>query len=277
MVDNINAQDYTDINPSVATTSRQKQLSHSQMSLLNRSMLYAGIGFILIALIGFGIAMGLWSANGQALINSVPLLWTFSVILILVAMILSMVVNVKFFTRMGNVSKALVLTMWGIYVVAEGLGFGMLFLCFMVQFEMQQGILYLMFVFAAGGVAFLIAALIGKSLSNRATMALGKFISMLSIAFMVMFFVFMIATLIVSLTGSFASDGLFLMIIGLSTILFLLYMVFDISAISKTQQFIGIDNTQINWTLAMMFGFRLLVDLVGLIWNIAIFVLRFAR
>jgi hypothetical protein len=54
-------------------------------------------------------------------------------------------------------------------------------------------------------------------------------------------------------------------------------MVFDISAISKTQQFIGIDNTQINWTLAMMFGFRLLVDLVGLIWNIAIFVLRFAR
>jgi hypothetical protein len=59
MVDNINAQDYTDINPSVATTSRQKQLSHSQMSLLNRSMLYAGIGFILIALIGFGIAMGL--------------------------------------------------------------------------------------------------------------------------------------------------------------------------------------------------------------------------
>jgi hypothetical protein len=116
----------------------------------------------------------------------------------------------------------------------------------MVQFEMQQGILYLMFVFAAGGVAFLIAALIGKSLSNRATMTLGKFISMLSIAFMVMFFVFMIATLIVSLTGSFASDGLFLMIIGLSTILFLLYMVFDISAISKTQQFIGIDNTQIN-------------------------------
>jgi hypothetical protein len=54
-------------------------------------------------------------------------------------------------------------------------------------------------------------------------------------------------------------------------------MVFDISVISKTQQFLTIDNTQLSWTLAMIFGFRLLVDLVGLIWNIAIFVLRFAR
>jgi hypothetical protein len=57
----------------------------------------------------------------------------------------------------------------------------------------------------------------------------------------------------------------------------LLYMVFDISAISKTQQFLAIDNSQLNWTLAMIFGFRLLVDLVGLVWNIAILVLRFAK
>jgi hypothetical protein len=58
MADNINAQDYTDINPNAGVT-RQRTISRSQMSLLNRSMLYAGIGFVLIALIGFGIAMGL--------------------------------------------------------------------------------------------------------------------------------------------------------------------------------------------------------------------------
>lgn len=277
MVDNINTQDYADINPNVSAT-RQKTLSRSQMSLLNRSMLYAGIGFVLIALIGFAIAMGIWKSNNiETLNNSITLLWTFSIILILVSMILSMVVNVKLFTRMGNVSKGLIYSMWTVYIVAEGLGFGLLFLAFMVQFNGQQGILYLIFVFAAGGIAFMIAALIGKSLSTKAMMSLGKFISILSIAFMVMFFVFMIATIVASFTSSFGSEGLFLMIIGLSTILFLLYMVFDISVISKTQQFLTIDNTQLSWTLAMIFGFRLLVDLVGLIWNIAIFVLRFAR
>jgi hypothetical protein len=161
-------------------------------------------------------------------------------------MILSMVVNVKLFTRMGNVSKGLIYSMWTVYIVAEGLGFGLLFLAFMVQFNGQQGILYLIFVFAAGGIAFMIAALIGKSLSTKAMMSLGKFISILSIAFMVMFFVFMIATIVASFTSSFGSDGLFLMIIGLSTILFLLYMVFDISVISKTQQFLTIDNTQLS-------------------------------
>jgi hypothetical protein len=116
----------------------------------------------------------------------------------------------------------------------------------MIQFSQQTGILYLMFIFAAGGVAFMIAALIGKSLSARAMMSLGKFISFLSIAFFIMFFVFMIATIVGSIVGSFNGDGLFIMIIGLSTILFFLYMVFDISAISKTQQFIGVDNTQLN-------------------------------
>jgi hypothetical protein len=54
-------------------------------------------------------------------------------------------------------------------------------------------------------------------------------------------------------------------------------MIYDISVISKTQQFIGVNSDKANWTLAMMFGFSLLVDLVGLIWNIAILVLHFAR
>jgi hypothetical protein len=161
-------------------------------------------------------------------------------------MIVSMVVNVKLFTRAGNVSKGLIYSMWLIYIVAEGLGFGILFLAFMIQFNQSTGILYLTFVFAAGGVAFIIAALIGKSLSTKAMMSLGRFISILSIAFMLIFFVLMIATIVTSFTGSFSGDGLFLLIIGLSTLLFLLYMVFDISAISKTQQFLAIDNSQLN-------------------------------
>lgn len=278
MIDNVNVSDYTDINPNTNTTVRHKTLNSTQISLLNRSMLYSGMGFIAIALIGFAIAMGLYKSLGTDQLNSsINLLWTFSIILILASMIISMVVNVKLFTRRGQVSRPLIWSMWLIYIVAEGLGFGILFLAFMVQFNQQQGILYLVFIFAAGGVAFVIASLIGKALSANATINLGKFIGLLSIVFFIMFFVFMIATIVSSLSGTFGGDGLYLMIIGISTILFLLYLVFDISTISKTQQFISIDNAQLNWTLAMIFGFRLLVDLVGLIWNLAILVLRFAR
>jgi hypothetical protein len=38
-----------------------------------------------------------------------------------------------------------------------------------------------------------------------------------------------------------------------------------------------VDNAALTSKLGMIFGFRLLVDLVGLVWNIAILVLRFAR
>jgi hypothetical protein len=130
--------------------------------------------------------------------------------------------------------------------LAEGLGFGILFLAFIVQFSLNSGVLYLTLIFAAGGAAFIIASFIGKSLSTKATVSLGRFVGMLSIAFLIMTFVFLITSLIASFVGSFNTDGLFLMIVGFSTILFLLYLVFDISSISKTQQFIGVDNASLN-------------------------------
>jgi hypothetical protein len=54
-------------------------------------------------------------------------------------------------------------------------------------------------------------------------------------------------------------------------------MVFDVAVISKMQQFLNYEDSRLVWTLSMIFGFKLLVDLVGLVWNIAILFLRFAR
>jgi hypothetical protein len=72
-------------------------------------------------------------------------------------------------------------------------------------------------------------------------------------------------------------SGLWLMIVGLSTILFFLYMVWDMAMISKMQNFMQINDSKFAFNLVMFFGWKLLVDLVGLVWNIAILVLRFAR
>jgi hypothetical protein len=70
MVDNINSQNYTDINPSVTTTTKQKTFNRFQVSLLNRSMLYAGIGFVFIALIGFAISYSLYNLVGFNQLNN---------------------------------------------------------------------------------------------------------------------------------------------------------------------------------------------------------------
>jgi hypothetical protein len=50
---------YTDIKPNTTVRAQGRAFNHGQISLLSRSMLNAGVGFILIALIGFGISMGL--------------------------------------------------------------------------------------------------------------------------------------------------------------------------------------------------------------------------
>ncbi|MDR3257434.1 MAG: hypothetical protein LBT17_01410, partial [Mycoplasmataceae bacterium] len=200
--------------------------------------------------------------------------------LILVAMILSMVVNGKFFLNMGQVKKSLVLSMWAIYIIAEGAGFGILFTAFYAQFGLSKGVSYLLLIFAAGGVAFLICALIGKSLSTKQMISFGKFVGYMSIGFMIVFAMCMLAmmiTLFIPGAGGWMGGGMWTLIIGLSTLLFLFYTIFDVSMISKTQQFIATDDRNIVWNIGMIFGFRLLVDLVGLIWNIAILVLRYVR
>jgi hypothetical protein len=102
----------------------------------------------------------------------------------------------------------------------------------------------------------------------------------MSIGFMIVFAMCMLAmmiTLFIPGAGGWMGGGMWTLIIGLSTLLFLFYTIFDVSMISKTQQFIATDDRNIVWNIGMIFGFRLLVDLVGLIWNIAILVLRYVR
>ncbi|GHU32186.1 hypothetical protein FACS1894166_05000 [Bacilli bacterium] len=93
-----------------------------------------------------------------------------SIVLIIVAMVLSMLMT----ARIQTASKGLIFSVWGIYIIAEGIGFGILFAAFQIQFGGAKGLGYLMLVFAAGGLAFLICALIGKRMSLKATIALGK-------------------------------------------------------------------------------------------------------
>jgi TRAP-type C4-dicarboxylate transport system permease small subunit len=60
-------------------------------------------------------------------------------------------------------------------------------------------------------------------------------------------------------------DSTFSMIMCISCILFFLYIIYDISLISKSQMYIGMKENAVQMNYALMFGFILLVDFIGLI------------
>jgi TRAP-type C4-dicarboxylate transport system permease small subunit len=110
-------------------------------------------------------------------------------------------------------------------------------------------------------------------------MSLGKFLMWMSIAFLIMFgltMVFMIISMFTNLMNG-AIDSWISMIMCISCLLFFLYIVYDISLISKSQVYVSMKDDAIQMNYALMFGFILLVDFVGLVWTIAYMFLRYAR
>lgn len=259
--------------PTKNTGGFQKQIKTHQMSVLSRSLLIAGTGFIVIALLGglfsYGIVQGNWF--GQ---NITWMYWV-SVILIIVSSFMSFFI----WRKIERVKKTTIVIMYSLYLLAEGFAFGILFSAFTINFGSAKGIQYLILIFAIGGLAFLIAGVIGQRLSTRATMSLGRFIMFLSIAFLILFFITMIFAIVCYATNGIngALDSWISVIMCFSCVLFFLYIMYDISVISKSQIYVGMQENAVQWNYALMFGFILLIDFVGLVWQIAYMFLRYAR
>lgn len=252
----------------------QKLLKTNQISILSKSLLIAGAGFLAIALLGglfsYGIVQGHWFQGA-----AISTLYIISIVLIIVSGVMSFFI----WRKIETVKKSTIAIMYTLYCLAEGFAFGILFSAFTLNFGSAKGIQYLILIFAIGGFAFLIAGLIGHRLSAKQTMSLGKFIMYMSIAFMIMFGVTLILMIVSICTGGFsgAMDSWVTAIMCFSCVLFFLYIMYDISIISKSQAYVGIQENAIQMNYALMFGFVLLVDFVGLVWQIAYMFLRYAR
>jgi uncharacterized Rmd1/YagE family protein len=57
-------------------------------------------------------------------------------------------------------------------------------------------------------------------------------------------------------------------------VLFFFYMIFDFATIRKMSAFIQTQDSKVAWNFIWMLGFKLLMDLVGLVYNILIMMLR---
>jgi hypothetical protein len=89
------------------------------------------------------------------------------------------------FGRIETLSKTRIATIFSLYGIGQGIGFGILFAALELQFaSATTGISYIILAFASGGLAFITASYIGKRMTLKSTMTLSTYLKYLSIGFL---------------------------------------------------------------------------------------------
>jgi len=245
-----------------ATINQQGQVVFKkQYSVLSKSLLIAGVGFILIFAFSFGLYQLLWQKMGYTTNNNVIIsLYAVSILMLLATIIMAMIVV----PRIMKVKLGSIIALTTLYGLANGISFGVLFYAVQttsgVQDNFNVGGLCWCFLIAGG--IFLLTGFIGTLLSVRFTLSLGKFLMIATLIYFVAFLVIVI----LSICGVVVTDKVFLAIYGIWGFLMCLYVMLDFSMIKKSQPFISMQEDSIQTKFVWMFGFMLLVDLIQLVW-----------
>ncbi|MDR2567924.1 MAG: hypothetical protein LBC44_01285 [Mycoplasmataceae bacterium] len=243
-------------------------LTQKRSSLLSRSLIVAGVCFLAIfafSWILYFILNNVLDLSADSAGTTIIILYAVAAVLIIVSFIMSMVVWAKINTvRIGTIITTIVF-----YSVAEGIGFGILFFAIGLSTEASEIMRDVMLLFLAGGLIFAITGIIGTMLSKKATIGLGKFILIATIAYIVIMLITFIVVIVAAAVGNGAildalnSNAFLFLIFGFEGILFILYIAFDFSSIKKSEAFI---NSELSFRYSLIFGYKLLIDLIGLIW-----------
>ena len=257
-------------------TKTKNRIFTKEASIFTKAFTWAGVSFLLICLLGIitwlvadplGTLQGLgtkkfdWSNvyNLRAMSN-ITRISMFSIGLIFVSGIMRLV----WWFRFNTASKAFIYTNYVIYIVAQGLGFGLLFTTWRAQ--------EIMSIFGVAGLGFLAMAWAGYIAKDLSKMA--PFLIMASLFMMIL----TLPMVILSFTTNL--DNLwFLWTIGIG-ILTLLFIMFDVWQLRKTSEFIvasGGTDELTEFRIISWFGFRLLSDMVQLVWVMARLYMRFNR
>lgn len=224
----------------------------TKQNYLTRSFLWAGIAFLAVFFIGFGLKTGLVNQNVNTEAFSTAG-WVLSII--------SMVTTIVWSFTFMKASKMFIFIAYGTYVVTQGFGFTMLFLFYNFS--------DLVYIFAIAGGLFLLMAVCGMVFNMS---SVGKFLLVGMIAVSIMSMVMMI----LYWTGIYSDTFVFIMTI-LTGFLFLGYTAFDVWMIKKAGEYSsmsGMVDKEMEFRFIAFFSFRLLSDLIGLIWMVARIVLR---
>lgn len=257
---------------------RLSDFTQKHVSLFVRGLLYAGIGYIVIGVFSFlcWFLIDKYVKTTNTKDQTFYILMVVSAIVILVSAIMGIVASFKL--ARNTLKIGLMISIWAIYVIAQTAAFAVLFYCFTSVFTNVKGLQYLLLIFAGGGLAFVLSALIAKAMSTNAVIKFSRFIFIISIGFMVAMLISIILNVVLyCAVKNFNSEIIYTAMISVSILIFFLYMIFDMSMLAKAPQLLNLsDDQQQIKLLALFFGYRILVDLIALIWRVALLVLQFA-
>ena len=231
-----------------------------QKTMFTRAFLIAGLGFLAICLIGFLTSNVIFPVVWESSFSTQSNLLIISLVLIMA----SSIVNIIWTFRVTRVSRWFIYFAFGLFTIAEGIGFGFLFSIFNLQ--------DLSIIFGAAGLTFLAMAIAGYKAKDLSPMV--PFLIMGSIAVLVMG---LIATILV-FAGVF-SDGLMILwtiLVGILTMAYVAFDVWRLKVLSR-QASESMANSEMVFKFTAFFAFRLLSDFIALVWTIARLMSRFAR
>jgi FtsH-binding integral membrane protein len=235
-------------------------LGNKQTTTLTRSLMVCGVAFISICAFSYGLYMILNNYITEENVQIIPILYGVSFVLLIVSMFMSMFT----FSRIEKTSIVTILIAIILYSIAEGIAFGILFFAISRSFEETVNLSDLCFIFGIGGGIFLISGFIGTLMSNKTTVTLGKILSIMTIILLLVFLPLMLILAFIPGVQVF-SDKLFALYNIIAGVLFILYAAYDFSVIKKMEQYIKLQSDKIQLKYVLMFGFKLLIDLIGII------------
>lgn len=255
----------------------KKTYTPSQVSILSKSMLIASIAFIILGAASYG-----WSVLfHHTLMTDYGATAGIGFAIFFVMLIGGMVTSILWIKNMfSSESMGMTILCYALYILTTSLAFGWLF-ALGISDDPNKNLWWLPVMFVITGGVFLIALLISKILSINSVLTMGKMIGATAIAMMVFLIVFLVLAIVTATThntgvGLAADTICSLIMMGMAVISFL-YVIIDIWQISKVSQFndqTGIEQPKI---VAWFFGYRLLTDLVNVLFIVLMFFLRFAR
>ena len=254
----------------------QNKIFTKEASIFTRAFTWSGLSFLLICLLGvitWSVADPLGTLKGLGtkqfdwanvynlkVMSNITKISMLSIGLVFA----SGIMRIVWWFRFNTASKTFIYTNYVIYIIAQGLGFGLLFTTWRAQ--------EIMSVFGIAGLAFLAmawAGYIAKDLSK-----LAPFLIIGSIFMMIITLPMIVLSFVLNLSGLW-----FAWTVGIG-ILTLLFIMFDVWQLKKTSEFMkasgGADELT-EFRIVSWFGFRLLSDMVQLVWVLARLYMRFNR
>lgn len=250
----------------------KRTYTRPQASLLMKSMLIAGIAFLIIGGLSYGFSEMFWVTlpPSNFIVLGLPIC--------LITLILGMVISLLWRANMlKNGSVGITIGIYLLYIVTTSVAFGWLFALARLNVEAY----WLPVMFAIVGGIFLLTAGIAKIISLRGIITMGAIVLIVGIIMgvcFIAFFIVMLVTLFINpMVVVLASDALCSLVMAAIALVSFVYIIVDIWSISKMSEFVNDTGTEYGKIMPWYCGFRLLTDLVNILFIAIWYLIRFSR